>query len=333
MNDYEVQKEYEKIRQRHEKALRIRKETLREEAPEYKALFFKRNELFAAKTRARLLKNREEEERLDGEIQALNEREKEILKRRGLPDDYLTLRVSCPVCNDFGYLADGKRCQCLERRLQENRAEESLYFKLGPGDTFENFNPSLFRDDIKTPYGVSSRAFMEKMKKLYQKLARGYEASVRDPQKEDPGLNRLLYGAPGVGKTFLVSCFANTLKEKKLPYRMITAPNLLEMIYMDVRSEGVDGPLKRVRETPLLIIDDLGTENITDFSVKQISELIASRLLNRRKTIITTNYSPSELSEIYPERLLSRINGEFAIDFFVGEDLRLIKKPASKQQA
>lgn len=61
-------------------------------------------------------------------------------------------------------------------------------------------------------------------------------------------------------------------------------------------------------EMPLLIIDDLGKEKLSDFRVEKVFNLLNARYENRLQTVITTNFNLSTLTELgYSEALVSRI--------------------------
>jgi len=77
----------------------------------------------------------------------------------------------------------------------------------------------------------------------------------------------------------------------------------------------------------LLIIDDLGTENINSMKFTELFNIINTRLLNENtKTIIYTNLSVQELLINYDERIVSRIRGYYRICPFFGEDIRVKKR-------
>ena len=75
----------------------------------------------------------------------------------------------------------------------------------------------------------------------------------------------------------------------------------------------------------LLIIDDLGTEMVTPMSVSALYTLINTRLVNRRKMIISTNCSEEELAKRYSPQIGSRLEGEFLWLHFAGSDIRTRK--------
>ena len=79
----------------------------------------------------------------------------------------------------------------------------------------------------------------------------------------------------------------------------------------------------------LLIIDDLGTEKITDTKITELFTIINTRLLNQNhkitKTIISTNLNITELFNTYTTRIGSRLTGHYKFYRLFGEDLRFKK--------
>jgi DNA replication protein DnaC len=89
-------------------------------------------------------------------------------------------------------------------------------------------------------------------------------------------------------------------------------------------SEEADRNIVRdIAECDLLIIDDLGTEPATPYSQSELFNIINSRILSGKKTIMSTNYSIEDLTKAYPERITSRIFGSYTIFNFYGDDIRI----------
>ena len=81
----------------------------------------------------------------------------------------------------------------------------------------------------------------------------------------------------------------------------------------------------RYERADLLIIDDMGTEMGTAFTVSALYDLINNRLMAKRPMIINTNLLPETLSEKYSPAVASRLLGEFLPLRFFGDDIRLLK--------
>ena len=79
---------------------------------------------------------------------------------------------------------------------------------------------------------------------------------------------------------------------------------------------------KSIYDCELLIIDDLGTEFPTTYTSSVFFDVLNTRLLNNRKTIISTNTSVRDVEKRYTERISSRILGEFRILTLIGSDIR-----------
>ena len=84
--------------------------------------------------------------------------------------------------------------------------------------------------------------------------------------------------------------------------------------------------VERVLNCDLLILDDLGTEMTTAFVQSALYQIVNTRLMEKRSTIISTNLSPNQLAQRYSPQIASRIEGEYQVLPFVGEDIRKLKK-------
>ena len=87
-----------------------------------------------------------------------------------------------------------------------------------------------------------------------------------------------------------------------------------------------DARVERILSCDLLILDDLGTEMITEFSKSVVYTIINSRLLAGKKTIISTNFSMDRIEEVYTPQIASRLTGEYQDLPFVGRDIRRLRK-------
>jgi sodium/proline symporter len=75
-------------------------------------------------------------------------------------------------------------------------------------------------------------------------------------------------------------------------------------------------------ECDLLIIDDLGTEVGNSFTNAELFNIINERMINEKKTIISTNLSLEQLRDTYSDRITSRVLNNFIPLKFYGKDLR-----------
>ena len=125
------------------------------------------------------------------------------------------------------------------------------------------------------------------------------------------------------------NCIAREILKNGKTVLYQTAPVLLENVINYKMSKNKDNLNKfynSVLTCDLLIIDDLGTENINTMTISELFTIINTRLLNLNnkvtKTIISTNLGIKEIFNCYEERIGSRIAGHYDICYFFGDDIR-----------
>ena len=262
-------------------------------------------------------------ETLESEIAKLKNEKDSILKSMHAN---LSIVYQCEKCHDTGYITTStgtEMCTCLRQELINESYNTSNLFRL-KNDTFEKFDLNLYSDEIDvTKYGlnISPKQNMEKIKKLSLDFIDNFE----NPDQK----NLLFTGTPGLGKTFISGCIANEIINKGYNVLYQTSPLLLDMIFeYKYGNKGINSKelYDNLLNVNLLIIDDLGTENLTPAKFVELFTLLNSRLLNpKAKTIISTNLSLEDLAKTYDDRIISRIIGNYNILRFFGDDIRLKK--------
>jgi len=94
--------------------------------------------------------------------------------------------------------------------------------------------------------------------------------------------------------------------------------------------EEAESETRRVLRCDLLILDDLGSEMSTSFSVSVIYEILNTRLRERRSTVVSSNLDPAELARRYNPQIASRLTGSFEYLRFYGRDIRIQKKEGKR---
>lgn len=253
----------------------------------------------------------------------LKERER-LLDIHGFDKDYLTVSSVCPICEDSGF--DGNSiCKCLKKEITDCALREANMSVALAGQTFDKFNLSYYSDEYVEEYGCSPRENMQAILKECMAYADNFE-------KTDENL--LLCGGCGLGKTFLSSAIANRLLEKGVDVLYVSCnalfPILEDMHFGRDVSERAAYIIKKLNDCELLILDDLGSEFVTQFTSAELFRIINNRQISGHKMIISTNLNRTQLSKTYNERIASRITGGFSILEFLGEDIRKIKKLEGK---
>ena len=170
-----------------------------------------------------------------------------------------------------------------------------------------------------------SKAFFAKDAKA-DKIAEACHRYAQRVSLREPA-NLMLMGQTGLGKTHLSLAIANVAIGRGLSVEYGTAYNILS----DLQNEnfGRTGNLQyteeRVLHTDLLILDDLGTEYTSAYTVACLYNIINTRILCSRPTVISTNLGFDELAQKYDQRITSRIAGAYSRLVLVGNDIRYIK--------
>jgi len=150
--------------------------------------------------------------------------------------------------------------------------------------------------------------------------------SIRDKLKGYPNKSLLLTGNVGTGKTFTAIAILKHFKQDLNTHFYKFNDFLREFRSCETCMEE-SNIMKEFVSKKHLVIDDFGTEKLTDYAYSIIIEFIDKRLLyNKSHLIITTNLSLKDIVNVYDARLASRMIELFKIVKFEGKDLRLEKK-------
>ncbi|MBP0979410.1 MAG: ATP-binding protein [Oscillospiraceae bacterium] len=249
---------------------------------------------------------------------SLQEEKKLILKKNNYPEDYLEISYYCNKCEDSGYTKDGI-CDCKKQLLKEQ-----AYKKLNMSVNINNFKFSNFKLDCYPDNYIAS----EKSGKTPREIAADNFKYCEDYaynffNKSSKSKNILMQGGTGLGKTHLSLAIAGYCIENGVGVVYASSQQLLHKLESDKFGDSQEGFLDSVLECDLLIIDDLGAEFYTQFTISAFYNIINTRLLENKSTIINTNLSLEEILLKYSQRLASRIIGEYNILTFYGKDYRL----------
>ena len=137
------------------------------------------------------------------------------------------------------------------------------------------------------------------------------------------GRGVFFYGAKGTGKTKLAAIIANERARAGSPVLFASVPDLMA----DIRSSFKDGTtseaVQAVKNTPFLVLDDLGAEKMTEWVGEQLFCIVNHRYNEMLPTVVTSNYSPTRIiahmatvdgkgnviDDLQGQRIMSRIYG------------------------
>jgi len=222
--------------------------------------------------------------------------------------------IKCPICNDIGWIfkdSEVVRCEC---QLFKNT--EKLNKALNIPKKYYHANLNNF-----IPNHPSHHVILTKIK----------EYIYSDDYLEGKGI--FFYGKHGVGKTHLA---VSILKEFYFKRGITGLFYDTRILLYDLKStfEGSSGTrylLDSVIKAPILVLDDLASERLTDWAKDILHYIIISRYNDKLPVIITSNISLDEEDEIeivdsieskFGKGIASRLN-EICIPIKVeGEDQR-----------
>ncbi len=261
-------------------------------------------------------------ERLKQENLELQKARADCLAYHGYPADYTAPQYECKACMDTGFLGT-KLCSCMKKALVLAGFESAGIAALMKTQSFETFSLDYYKDD---PTVLAEMADT-------LSFCRKYAADFAVNQRAGGSPNLLLCGHTGLGKTHLSTAIAKVVVENGSDVVYETAQNLMSDFEYERFGRGYgeagDDRTERYFSCDLLIVDDLGTEMVNQFTVACLYNIINTRLSRRLPMIINTNLTHEELRRRYADRITSRLFGEFLPLLFRGSDIRAqhLKRP------
>ena len=252
---------------------------------------------------------------LRAESKALQAERKDLLTQAGYREEDLVEQPQCQQCRDTGWCGS-TMCVCLRALCAEEQVRSLSSLLDLQGQSFDAFRLDYYPDDP-GPNGVSPRSHM----KLVRDICQGYAARF-----ECSGVKNLfLSGSPGLGKTFLSACIARVVSERGYSVVYDTAIHVFGRFEAEKFGREENGSTLRYLKCDLLILDDLGSELTTPFIQSALYELVNTRLITGKHTVISSNLSLRDIALRYSGQVSSRIAGEYRWLEFWGEDIRKLK--------
>ena len=264
------------------------------------------------------LSNRDTQEQI-AQLRAENERvmaaRATLLKNHGYPADYTEPKYECAECRDTGYVGI-RMCKCMRNSLIEAGMQSSGLSALMSKQSFDNFSFDYYRNSEDT-YKRMVHTF-----RTIQDYAESF--TLEKGVMKYPNL--LFVGGTGLGKTHLSTAVARRIIERGYDVFYNSAVGMISDFEHRRFGNGLvsgDGDMtERYTECDLLIIDDLGTETVNQFTVSCLYHVINTRLNLQKPMLINTNLAGTELRKIYADRITSRLTGDFLVLPFLGVDIR-----------
>lgn len=308
----EVNRLYDERRMLNQQETDRRREYVEKNVDGYKELSDAIASLSVEHAKKMILKQTDSMDELKSEINNLISAKKALLVSASLPEDYLDPIYDCKDCKDTGYI-NGQKCHCF-RQISASL----LYSKSNLNDQLKEVSFSMVSD--KYYEGDELIAFQDTYNKAIS-FVKNFDTEFK---------NLLIYGTVGSGKSLISSCIAKELIESGHSVLYFSASTLMDLFAKYSFDYGVKQDIYEAYsdlfECDLLIIDDLGTEMINNFSITALFSCLNKRLLNKKSTIISTNLSSKAIDETYTERIYSRLVGNYTFCKLYGPDIRFKNK-------
>lgn len=240
------------------------------------------------------------------------------LKTKNLDD---CLSDVCPLCGGRGWVFVDyntvKECEC--GVLDRERQDSKLRFASIP----ETYKDVMLKDMKSSFYDKpdSKEAF-----KAVGRFVKWYMDYLEKNIDEGKGIY-FWSTTKGSGKTMLASAMANELIHKHKKYvKFATSLDILDEIKATYNKESEESESKLLNDlvtADFLIIDDFGTERVSDWAGEKFYQIVNKRYINKKVTFFTSNYDLKTLK--YDERITNRMRERAFLVHFPEESVREFK--------
>jgi len=211
---------------------------------------------------------------------------------------------NCPICHGLGFVGydvprDDPRfgkleiCSCRLKEISALRRDQLFELSnLGAlkDKTFETFKP---RGRI--GLGVVQADSLEQAYNSAKNFATTLKGWL------------LLLGRYGSGKTHLAAAIANQAVSMGVSTLFLTVPDLLDWLrfsYSDEAETSFEQRFDEIRNIPLLIMDDFGTQSASSWAQEKLFQILNYRYINQLATVITSNNPMSSFEGRIRSRLM-----------------------------
>lgn len=212
----------------------------------------------------------------------------------------------CALCKDTGYIIDGevaKRCRCQYAADMKVRKERMGITPHMMKMTFADFDLSYYseekRSNKKMTYREGAKVVLSAAKSFVCDVAAGRDC-----------LGLFLQGDVGCGKTYLAAAIANALAEQSKEVKFVVVPDFLDQLrstYQGNTDATESDLMEEIKKAPILILDDLGAHNYTEWSVNILYSIVNYRVNYELPMVITSNLEMSEIDDLVGSRFSSRL--------------------------
>jgi len=228
-------------------------------------------------------------------ISTENTQTSSIIKGAGDPN--------CPYCKGLGYIRKdldvndpefGKLLVCVCRQEELNYRDQTRLFAFSQLSELKDLRFENFEPRGRIGLGEHQAASLE----LAYNQAKQFSQSIKGWI--------LLRGIYGCGKTHLAAAIANFAVDQGIKTLFITVPDLLDSLRFSYNSSSetsFEERFEEIRKSPLLVLDDFGTQNATPWAQEKLFQIINFRYINKLPLVVTTNLDLDQIEGRIRSRL------------------------------
>lgn len=210
---------------------------------------------------------------------------------------------SCPICQGVGFYtldvgpghaAFGQAIECRCHREQRLKLEQAALLARSGCEprALEAYAFDLFVP-AQAVGGRAAQTAAERVKAVC-------EAYAREPQGW-----LVLVGGTGSGKTHLAYAIAREALGRGLGAMWATVPDMLDSLRASYEADAYEETMRALGQAPLVVLDDLGTEQATPWAVEKLFQIVNGRYNRRLPLVVTSNVDVR--SGRIEERIRSRL--------------------------
>ena len=208
----------------------------------------------------------------------------------------------CPFCGGAGYLRHdlpighpnfGRLEICTCRNVMVSQQVRQRLFSLSRLDELSGLTFATFQPRGRIGWGELHSSSLE----MAHNRARQYAGSLQGWL--------LIMGGYGCGKTHLAAAIANFAVGMGVPTLFLTVPDLLDTLRFAYDAENVtfEQRFDEIRSASLLVLDDFGTHNATEWAQEKLFQIINYRYINHLPLVVTTNLALDQIEARIRSRL------------------------------